>query len=290
MSVQLRNFIPNAYIYPNTTSSYRRSILAFLHSPKSGGLSVRDCLLKLYHIAKKDRPLVVAFSTVSEVQENLLNNISSPNDYYMGDSVMGICDHVTNRDCSYFTMMRDPYDRAISHYLFCQSGRGGQTPSCNTTLIQYTLSQCSLYFRQMTSRMLCSHSNGDTQSGSQTWICDSKPTSIDHLHLNREKREQVLHYFLDNLDKIFTVIGLTEEFETSLRMFQKIYEEPFEMICRGNHANAGSYLEGNKDDIQEEYRKQLMANDDITRCLHEDIKLYEKATEIFQIQARSLSL
>ncbi|KAJ8030646.1 hypothetical protein HOLleu_27116 [Holothuria leucospilota] len=291
-SLKLKNYVPNAFAYPVTYSSIRNPILSFFHSPKSGGLTVRDCMLRLYRKLKKDEPVMAAFFTVSETQEKLLNNVSKVSDYYMGDSAMGICDHVGDRPCSYFTMWREPYERIISQYFWCRVGRGGQTPSCNTTLEKYTLVSCSLLFRQLTARVLCHQKRSVNGQFNVSWKCDPKPTTIDHLKKSRKEREVVLTYFLENLDKMFTVIGLKEEFNTSLKLFETTYREPFYEACHSMHSNEGFYVDGrenkakNKKLVQES-KQRLMANEEIRQCLYEDVKLYEKAKEIFAMQTKN---
>ncbi|KAJ8030428.1 hypothetical protein HOLleu_26859 [Holothuria leucospilota] len=289
----LSNFLPNAYLYPQQGNPYSTSVLAFLHNPKSGGTSLRDCTLQLYPVTHKHKPIVVATQTVTEEKEKLLNRVTPTNDYYMGDAVLGICDSFwDSRPCSYFTLIREPYERAVSHYYFCKSGGPG-FPPCNNTLEEFTMTLCSLFFRQMTGRVFCEENN---RNESSSWRCKGQPITIDHILVEPQQRAAVLDYFLANIDKIFTVIGLTEEFETSLKLFENTFGEPFYRLCNKMHSNKGSYKnDTDRDDRKDNEekitaKKRLMKNDQIRKCLHEDIQLYNKMYEIFQKQKRSISI
>ncbi|KAJ8041768.1 hypothetical protein HOLleu_12673 [Holothuria leucospilota] len=287
-TINLNNYLPNAYLYRHLAKPYNTSILTFVHNPKSGGSSLKQCMLGLYRAMNKNKPVVVAMDTVGEEMEKLLNHVTPPNDYYMGDAALGICDSVDDRPCSYFTVVREPFERAISHYYFCKNGGDGCPPSV-TTLEEFTMSSCSLFFRQLTSRVLCKE---DKQNTSLPWKCDRIPISIDHLSPNQQEREMLLKYFLENVDKIFAVIGLTEEFETSLKLLEDTFGEPFHELCHKKHANAGSYKKVGDKDVTEavreriisEAKEMLMKNEQISQCMHEDVQLYNKMYEIFQKQ------
>ncbi|KAJ8030647.1 hypothetical protein HOLleu_27117 [Holothuria leucospilota] len=286
--VHLRNYLPNAYLYPQLAKPYNTSVLTFLHNPKSGGTSVRDCMLGLYRAMEKDRPVVVATNTVSGEKEKLLNHVTQTNDYYMGDAALGICDTFEDRPCSYFTVVREPYERMVSHYYFCKSGGPGWPP-CDNTLEEFTMSLCSLFFRQLTVQVFCKE---DNQNPSSPWKCDRMPVSIDHLPEDQQQRAAILDYFLANVDKMFAVIGLTEEFETSLKLFENTFGEPFYGLCNEKHSNAGSYknvtdtddTKADRERITAEAKERLMNNEQIRQCLHEDVQLYNKMYEIFQKQ------
>lgn len=290
---KLRNFVPNVFLYPLHALPLKSTIVSFLHNPKSGGTSVKDCMLSLGKAMNKNEPVVVATSTVAEVRENLLNHMTSPSDYYMGDAVLGICDYVEGRPCSYFTMVREPYERMVSHYYFCKGG-GPSWPQCDNSLEEFALSLCSVFFRQLTVRVFCAA----TGTYNNTYQCERKISSIDHFQRDPAERAAILNYFLENLDKIFTVIGLTEEFETSLKIFEKTYGDPFHTVCNEMHSNSGSYengtdieaIRGDKRRINMEAKDRLMKNPEIQQCLYEDVQLYSKLYDIYQTQKRVMNI
>ncbi|XP_071839050.1 uncharacterized protein [Apostichopus japonicus] len=288
----LHKFLPNAYLYPNSSAPYRESILAFLHNPKSAGTSMKNCLLSITTELNKPTPTVLAVDTAHDVKVSRLNGFTAPSEYFMGEAVMGICDFVEDRPCSYFTVMREPYERIVSHYYFCKGGGEGWPP-CDNTLEEFTLSLCSLFFRQMTMHLPCERESNETNS---PWLCKDHVVTIDHFKTIEKEREATLQYVLSNIDKIFAVIGLTEEFETSLKLFENIFGEPFEM-CQSEHSNSGLYMDGDdiqdkkgdRDRIQREAKESLMQNEEIQKCLHEDVMIYERVKEIFDEQKKILN-
>lgn len=286
----LQNYLPNAYISPNAITTYKKSVLAFLHNPKSGGTSIKRCIATLQKLKNESSPVVMATNTASKITEDLLNNVSKPSHYFMGESVIGVCDRVGGKPCAYFTMIREPYERTISHYYFCRGG-GPSWPPCNNTLEEFTLSLCSVLFRQLTLRVLCNQSR---QGHVLSWQCDNRPMTIDYFPFDRAQRRPALEFILQNLENIFAVVGILEEFETSLKLFEYTFGEPFYQKCRSEHSNSGNYVingakshqrrSSTREMIRDEEKRKLMQNPDIRRCLDEDVQIYKKIKEIFKQQ------
>lgn len=291
------NYLPNAYVYPSNVSSREKPVLAFVHNPKSGGTTVKNCMLKIF---QPNPPVVLSFKTAYTIRENLLNSDVHLDDYYMGDSALGICDYETSRPCSYFTMMREPYDRVVSHYYFCKDG-GQSYPPCDNSLEDFVLDSCSLFFRQTTVRFNCKeyfdHYCDDKLMCPQSWHCNATEVHVDNMDITQHERETILQYVIQNLDKMFTVIGLMEEFDTSLELYQDALGGNFHEFCQGMYANKGSYFhrenEGggktlSREDEVEAAKRRLRSNENVRRCLSDDEKIYEKAKELFEIQKKEL--
>lgn len=98
---------------------------------------------------------------------------------------------------------------------------------------------------------------------------------------------------MDKVEKEFTVIGLTEEYDTTLRILQHTYGLPFYDECRQLRQNSGTYLTTNntKKDLRKEIaRKTLMNNERVREVLQPDVILYNRMKEIFNKEKEKLFL
>lgn len=287
--IHLQNILPNAYLHPDPTRPYNESVLVFLHNPKSGGTTVKTCMVKMSQAEGDDRrPTLVAGPRAIDVPNELINGAVSVNKYYMGTSAFGMCRFVGGRACSYFTMVREPYDRVVSHYYFCRSG--GPTPmSCDGTLEDFARHTCNLIFFQMIHRYLCRHEIPGVDAS--PWRCRDVGGGLHTV----EQRGRQLDYILENMDKIFAVVGITEEFETSLRLLENTFGRPFHSMCHADHANTGTYEQdeakanekGERLRVHAEAKERLVKNEELRKCFHEDIIIYNKMKEIFEKQKKS---
>ncbi|XP_071838644.1 uncharacterized protein [Apostichopus japonicus] len=286
------NHLPNAYLYPTNDTTYKDSVVGYVHSPKSGGTTIKECMISML-AEQKTVPVLMYFKSAAGIRQNLLNQVSTLEKYYMGDSTLGICDYATPQPCTYFTVLREPYDRVISHYYFCKDG-GESYPPCNTTLEEFVLNSCSLFFRQTTVRFNCLYDQSNEACSTNStcslpWHCNATEVHVDNLEITENQRQAILDYVIGHLDKMFGVIGILEEFETSMKLFQDTFGLPFNDQCSETHHNAGLYTYRERENRTrnkeiEKSKQRLKGNRDVRRCLREDEKIYEKATEIFKLQ------
>lgn len=288
------NYLPNAYIHPSNHSVFKNSVLVFVHNPKSGGSTIKVCMTRLLH----QKPVLIFSKTRDTIREDLLNGDAALEPYYMGDSTLGICDYGQQpRPCSYFTMLREPYERAVSLYYFCQDGGNGCSQS-NKSLEEFVLRTCSTFFHQLTVSFSCRESkdrNCRISQVCQKWRCNS---TFARSNIPRDQMDTLLQYVIDHLDRIFAVIGLLNEYDLSLELFEDTFGLKFANTCRTLHHNKGSYLyreDASSDDeklsqniLIETAVKRLRKNEAIRKCLRADETIYQRAKEIFEIQKNEL--
>ncbi|PIK52749.1 hypothetical protein BSL78_10382 [Apostichopus japonicus] len=255
--------------------------------------------------------LLVSFKHVNTVYELLRKGEAKPNTRmgYMGGYSFGICDALHNgRPCSYFTMVRNPYERIISCYFFCQRSSKDQLctalNAANVTLKEWALHQGSYFFNQILLHPHVCQGTFDQYfklDGIQHnfWYgdppCWFKQKVILGHYLTSEQENILLDYVLDHLEQWFASIGIIEEFDLSLGMFQHIYGLPFKDDCVGKHFQTGKYKKRKKnvttneeqvdrDQMIQQLKAELQADPEVRRALHADLVIYDKAKEIFDKQ------
>lgn len=288
--------VPNVYLTDIPVTQYRDPLPAFLHNPKSGGTTIKKCLVTM---AENENLTISPFlwkETRTQFEEDLLNGAYEGTrfDLVAGDVSLGTCARMpTHRTCAYYTVVREPYDRAVSQYFFCKGG-GETANSCtNKTIEEYVLNVGSLFFRQLTYQTTCynimSSSKLEAASNDHGWRCKK------NLHSSSEKeKDRLIAYLLKKMDSIFAVIGITERYEESLELFQDAFNLSFHDTCSGFRFNVGPSINStrrrrtetdeNLHRIKEEAKRSLMINAKIRKSLRPDILLYRKAKEIFEKQ------
>lgn len=244
---------------------------------------MRRCLTNLASSGGLKPPVTVDFNYACQGTRDHGNV-----DISMGHCSSGMCDVINaaqpNRKCSTFTILREPFERMTSHYYYLRQ-------CANTTMIDNTHAQKSRsmkladwalltgsetrnkFFRK---EELVQHTNG------------SRFCNVESEPLQNFENDIYMENILQNLDKHLGVIGLTSEYEMTLKMLQRAYSLPFYDLCKDFLLNKGTY--GNRKDvsimkqIKANAVRQLKQNQRVKQMLHLDIEIYEKAKEIFQKQ------
>ncbi|XP_072029017.1 uncharacterized protein [Amphiura filiformis] len=323
-----RNFRPNFYLtnsssllnLSNRTSlAAENDVIIYMHHNKAAGSTTKDCIGK------------VAFSTgrhLGPVQDsmgrlNVHNLIGRFPDFkhehniLMGGYAFGLCDEF-NASCSYFTILREPYERTISSYSYCRRARSDQLCSAlnagKVSLREWALHQGSFLFRQLLfDPIFCRHFYDHTAFSNLSKIphefarskagftgapCWFRQKVVFHHAFNQTQMDNVLQYALQNLENWFTVIGLVQEYDLSLAMLQEAYGLPFHTRCSGQKINVSDYknmqtdsakrnTNGTRTDIVNENIRELMSDPEVRQVLEADVQLYERALEIFDQQKRT---
>ncbi|XP_077870061.1 uncharacterized protein LOC102804645 [Saccoglossus kowalevskii] len=277
--------------------------MVFLHHQKAGGSTVKICLKKIRGKDRKKVPRCVGIYDKNGADhiENEIIIGRGDKKCYVGENAFGVCDDFHNNKCSYFTMLRDPYERVISSYEYCRMNVvdplcEGANPT-TSTLKQWALLQGSYFFRQLlyNPTKLCanfsddvvnSHGSYDDQSDVVSFPLSAPCWYRQKIYLegvlDRAEKEALLEYVLGNLKKWFAVIGVTEDFAMSLKLLQKVYGLPFYDQCNSLVTYQSDYKgKGDRDRIIKNLKKQLEADSDVSQALHYDLKIYQKAMEIF---------
>lgn len=292
---------------------YRSSNIVFLHHNKAGGSTIRSCIEEIApdsHL--KLGSLLVSYKHVNTVYELIRKGEANHNFRmgYMGGYSFGICDAlVTKRPCSYFTMLRDPYERIISCYFFCQRSTKDQLctalNAANVTLKEWALHQGSYFFNQVMIHPKVCQGIYDQQYYNLDGIqhdfwhgeapCWFKQKVILSNYLTEDQEELILKYVVDHMQEWFAAVGIIEEFDLSLDMFQHVYGLPFKDRCVGKHSQVGKYKKRKKnittveeqiekDKMVQQLKAELQADPEVRRALHPDLAIYEKVKEIFTRQ------
>ncbi|KAJ8038627.1 hypothetical protein HOLleu_16099 [Holothuria leucospilota] len=279
--------LPNFFINPDKNlSRYKHSILAFSHTPKSGGTTMKRCMKTVSELSGKRSPLIVNGPSCISTRLALLTGKLREEmiDSFAG-SLLGICDHLKRKNCAYFTIMRDPYDRLISHYFFCKAGKQTFLSCENKTIVEFARRVGSTVFTQLSAQFKCLRER-EIGIQNETWRCYKKDFAYEP---QSSERDLMLAYLVENLESLFAVIGLTEEFDFSLKLLQRTFGWSFFDKCKGEKFNVGSYFMNNSDSVSHsenwqklKAREIILDNEEIRDALYPDVVLYQRAKEIFQ--------
>ncbi|XP_070558880.1 uncharacterized protein [Ptychodera flava] len=279
----------------------------FVHNQKSGGTTLKNCIDKVTSKKKMAKYVGVWDEHVVSQVIREVNLKHARSKFYASENTFGLCDEFNRRNCSYFTLIRDPYERLISCHEFCKRALGD--PLCaasdarKLTLKEWALHQGSYFFRQLQFKPTYVCSDKIMRENIAPKIKKAKYLGRNAVHppcwyrhklflddaLNDMEKEVLLNYFLDNLKNWFTVIGITEEYRTTLGLLQQAYNLPFRDLCMNLISMKGLYkVDGkpatpqSKQELIQKLKAELQADPEINRTLYYDVKIYEKAREIFE--------
>ncbi|XP_077999536.1 uncharacterized protein LOC144452334 [Glandiceps talaboti] len=283
---------------------YSNGTIVFVHNQKSGGSTIKNCLGKLIRANYNQSPSLIGQKNAIPYYTNMnMGNIEVTKKAYVGDSTFGICDYST-RPCSYFTILRDPYERVISSYNLCIV-TNSKTEQCqiknaaDLSVKEWALHQGSWFFRQLLLNPDFLTEMFDERIERMRAPDDPSTTEMPpwwrgelmlRYVMPKEKKAIVLEYVLDNLESWFAVIGLTTEFDTNFRLLERVYKLPFASQCEGMTSNARPYTSQGestnvtKDEIKDRLRDELVSDDDVNEVLYYDVKIFRKAQDIFRRQ------
>ena len=298
----LPNFFTSATI--RTEERYYNGDMIFLHHNKAGG-STMKFILKSIAQTSSLRHILITKSNADVVQQmtDKGRNNNSQQTIYYGDHAFGSCDFLPpNRSCSYFTMIRNPYSRIISAYFYCQKAHDELCGNVDTNTISietWAQLQGSYFFRQLLNHpAMCSDAfegyAKDFQDRTSSVFhhrfgnigsCKFREQSYLQQRLTILERRKLLDYCLSNLENLFAVIGLLEELDLSLAMFQTVYHQPF-VASAGVKCNSERSSRNNS--VSEEMMERLKTSEAASEALYEDLMIYEKMLEIFEEQRIAL--
>ncbi|XP_071840328.1 uncharacterized protein [Apostichopus japonicus] len=275
------NSLPNYFLTSGLDDSvYKNTSLSFVHYPKGGGTTIKDCVRKMNQKYGKAKPFTVFAKNAGETKEKLLNGGFDDVDFFMGTYGFSLCEYLTPRRCAYFTVLRDPYDRMVSHYFFCKYGGGSNAP-CNQPIEEFALLVRSVFFHQLTSLHKCQKGTAPEEGGG--WMCDREQLEVGKF-VNGTDIEMVLNYAEQQMEEMFAVVGILEELDTTLLLLQEALGLPFHDECQNYHSNAKPKESDERKQERIQAKKLLMENKDVERALGADVRLYQRAKKIFEKQ------
>lgn len=306
---KLRNQLPNYFTRGDPAGlaeRYREGNMAFVHNVKSGGTTIKDCIVEMcrdLHIPTSfidDGNWVETF-TKYEIEAGTPNRTIFRG---LGPYYYSICEYVRDRPCSYFTMVREPVSRLVSGYLSCQqSGAACDKSSVNVSLDAWALHWGSLLFNTIFLHFqkhfpfkgagnCFQHQSAEFRVFAKE-LQHKYPSIVTGNRLGYRmtsaERQAFLSYCLENLENRFAVIGLIEEFNTSVDLYQEVYRLPFRDYLHGAK-NMGRVKQEMDPSTINKMKEEIRANPFIMEALYEDIKIYEKAQEIMKLQKQAFGL
>ncbi|XP_063960720.1 uncharacterized protein LOC135155496 [Lytechinus pictus] len=303
----LTNQLPNYFLHGSPEADgdeYRLGNVAFLHNVKSGGSTLKTIITNLGRKYNIKQVLIDSNTKRSIFKHYEIDGRTPSQTIFVGPCTLGICEYLKNRPCSYFSMVREPVSRLVSSYLFCkQNGTQCNQSSVNVSLDAWALSWGSFLFRSLIMHFQRYIPLKAAANRFQNWSADFRlfakglqqkyPNLVTsnalQYSMTPSERRALLDHCLANLENWFAVIGLTEEFDTSLELFQEVYKLPFPKYYRGV-INAGQIKKGLDSSEIERMKDSLRNNPHIMDALYEDIQIYQKAKEIMINQKLAFGL
>lgn len=310
-----KNLMPNYFMSGRISSEnwFSDSSLVFIHHPRSGGQNIIHCLNNIsYSNDLAMSPLMTSENRLLwESRKSVSNTFRNKFKIHRGMYTVGMCQNL-NQKCSYMILLRDPLQRSISsHKHCCKSPRDeicGLRDARETPLRDWIISEGNVLLKHfLLSPKFC-----------EVDIIEKYNISIDitkHIscwtksnlildNLIKNYKTQVTNFIVENLHKFISVIGLTKEFDLSLKMFEASFKLPFskcnfvnqERTRREKELNSNRALSGNRvhqtvdENLSSEEDDDYSFEDDleIQEALFSDYEIFKEAKRIFHIQKQFL--
>jgi hypothetical protein len=228
----------------------RAPVLIFLHLPKTAGSTVVHILEREYG---RDAVLPLYDSTFGDEVAELTADQAAHTRVIAGHFYFGVHEHVPGR-CRYFTFLRDPVRRIVSHYHFVRG-------------------QPKHYLHDAATNM---------SLGSYVEFCGAAEPNNDQTRLLAGRKTasaegtcmpEMLPVAKRNLDR-HDVVGLTEEFDRSLLLLAHTFGWQRPYYVKQNV----SRRRGRRGELDDETRAAILTSNSL------DVELYRYGRELFEQQ------
>lgn len=287
------------------------SSLVFIHHPRSGGKNFIDCLNNIsYSNDLSLSPLMTGENRLLWESRNS-NSFGKKFQIHRGVHTMGMCQNLDHK-CSYIMFIRDPLQRSISSHKHCTVSPNdeicGSRNAREISLRDWIISEGSVLLKHFLMSPTFCESNSHEKYNisldvSKHISCWAKSNLILDSLIEQHKT-YLTNFIVENLQKIISVIGLTEEFKMSLQMFESSFKLPFSKCSVENREQTRKEKELNSNRSFSENNVIAVANDnefdeededynlsddiDIQEALSSDYAIYKEAKRIFHIQKQFL--
>nr|XP_006819229.1 PREDICTED: uncharacterized protein LOC100369673 isoform X2 [Saccoglossus kowalevskii] len=305
-----KNYLPNFYTKRNASRHskqlYQDAYIAFVHNQKSGGSTLKMCMKNMAPSIGADDPFIICDVNAGNYYQSMdTATVRVFHKFYAGGHTFRQCDYTTHA-CSYITILRDPFERAISSYEYCKVRNELHCQIRDATKVslrEWAKFQGSFFFRQLIyNPEYCTDKfdgaidalrvkKGIPEAPRQIPCWYRNELMLSHAMTTVDKAN-VLDYVLENLEDWFAMIGINSEYDITLQLLEGAYQLPFSQ-CSGQELNYNPYIaEGEirthkqRNEIVADLRKQLYSDPEVFDALYYDLKIYQKAQEIFLEQKR----
>lgn len=223
-------------------------VCCFLHIPKTAGSTVSAILEKNYDTEHRFcHSWSESLSDINQWEKMLALDIDNIQLVY-GHHTFGGHQYFPNKEFQYFTFLRDPVDRAVSHYYFAKQKRGETLANINEAII-----------------------TDDFFSNLQTyWISGAMFGKVF------KSNQHMLKVAINNLNSAY--VGITEDFDESINYLSNIFKWS-ETRYVSEKVNKSRPKKG---DINKELFHDIRDRNKL------DIVLYKKALELFSAQSNNV--
>ena len=311
------NMLPNYFFGgENLIDRYETTSVVFIHQHRSPSRYIVRCLSNITNT--KQQYLITEWH--EKGQHITDNKFSSKPEHqqrtlHFGPFVMGLCDKFHYGGCSYVSVFQEPMSRAVSSYYHCQSSQARSSDElCQTldardvTLRDWILVQGSLTFQQLVldtpwCRQFDSPTENFSVDGSTLTVAsiDDWPCWLKRRHflsqLPSGHYSKILDYVLDHLDQWLGVVGLAEDWRTTIGIIEQVYKLPL-TECSGLTSLPADAIDQHSNRVKrdnrqsgyyDEYDPEYLRYDYFVRqALDADMKIYKKAKQIFNVQRQMI--
>lgn len=308
--VDPKRFLPNYFTYmdlmeENDKRIYARSNIAYVHVPRSAGTTINTCLFTMVQNTKTfdNQVMLVNEHNIEFAQRDLQGKGVDQKIVLSGEFAFGACDFMKNRSCSYVLLMRDPYERVISSYAFCQKHDDDSSDfycplrTKGLSVVEWAIIEGSPVFRQLIAHpsncgdKFENHFDFEKMIDAPTDIlktgkypCWMKLKAFIEHQLTADQILHLAEYVANNIEYWFAAVGTLDRLDTLLQTMQDMYYMPLHNICKDVHRANNSNISNQQREI---YRKELKEDPRVAEALKEDLLLYARVQEVTILQGRN---
>lgn len=298
-AVVQNNSLPNYFLHTpedGRKSEYERGALVFVHHHRSAGRAMMSCLEEVaFNRSLSSSQIMLSDERLLWHAQQETDTDPDRFDIHRGQFAFGICNNI-ERNCSHITILRDPMQRAISSYDYCKEAYDDEICKVGNandmTLRQWIILHGSQLFRQLVFLPEWCHLGEQIATNQSDAPCWYKH-KLHFENLPPETYRNLLEYVVNNLDQWFAAIGLLDELEQSLQIFEHLYDMPFTKCSSfRNNAVQNAEIFDNRSNRNKK-RAEPYSDDDpeylkydyeVQQALAADNKIYKKARQIFRVQ------
>lgn len=301
------NTLPNYFQQTdNSKKLYKNNNIVFLHHPRAAGSSIMKCIENLTQGTLLNFSPVMDSNRRYEWENKPMYKspkFRSNLKIHRGKFSFGLCNGLQS-NCSNFILIRDPLMRSLSSYQYCKTFPNDElclvADANSMSVKEWIIHQGSLLLQQLTFNPDSCKSDPDIDYETEPKSLHTGELPCWYKHrlflknLNEYDYSIILDYVVNNVHKWFGVVGLYEDFQNSLELFQHVYQIPLLKCPSLQILDTKKYIKNNKanrrkrkddDDVPStDYENYLEYDSDVKEALKADIKIYNSLKSMYAIQ------